>query len=222
MAQIYFLRYEDINDGQLEELLPLVSEERKEKVNRYADIEKRRQSLFAKLLLRAVLCRRFKVANKDLKFSVDVNGKPFVENLSGVYFSISHTSSGIAVAVSEDEIGVDIEKVRPINIDIAKRYFTLAEYEYILDGGEKQNERFFYVWTRKEARVKKSGVGFKESFGTFSVFDSDDDADFSTYFVDDFIISESGDMAVEFIGNDRSQEILSSFINENKQKNSEF
>ncbi len=219
MAQIYFLKYDDISDFQLQELLSLVSDEQQQKVNRYADVDKKRQSLFAKLLLRAVLCRKFKIANKDLKFSVDVNGKPFVENIDNVYFSISHTSSAIAVAVSEDEIGVDIEKVRPANPDIAKRYFTCEEYDYILDGGEKQNERFFYVWTRKEARVKKSGVGFKEGFSTFSVFDSDDDADFSTYFVEDFIISESGDMAVELIGNIQSQAILRSFINDNKQKN---
>lgn len=216
MAQIYFLKYMEINDGRFEELLPLVSEERRQRVKRYADIDKKRQSLFAKLLLRAVLCRKFKIANEDLKFSADAHGKPFFENIDNVYFSVSHTSSGVAVAVSEDEIGVDIEKVRAVNIDIAKRYFTREEYEYILDGGEKQNERFFYVWTRKEARVKKIGVGFKEGFGTFSVFDSDEDADFSTYFVDDFIISESGDMAVELIGNDQSQAILNAFINENK------
>ena len=142
MAQIYFLKYREINDGQFEELLPLVSEERRQKVKRYADIDKKRQSLFAKLLLRAVLCRKFKIANEDLKFSADAHGKPFFENIDNVYFSVSHTSSGVAVAVSEDEIGVDIEKVRAVILILPKGILLVKNMNISLTA-EKNKTRDF-------------------------------------------------------------------------------
>ena len=49
-------------------------------------------------------------------------------------------------------VGIDIEKVEPIDLTIAKNYFAQAEYQYIMKDNNEQAQlnRFFEVWTLKE------------------------------------------------------------------------
>ena len=40
-------------------------------------------------------------------------GKPYLENIPGVYFNISHTSGLVVCGIDEREIGIDVEQLRP-------------------------------------------------------------------------------------------------------------
>jgi phosphopantetheinyl transferase len=61
------------------------------------------------------------------------HGKPFLPGNASVKFNLSHGGNYAVLAVSDKEIGVDIENLeRKANIDkIAKRVFTEAEQDYI-------------------------------------------------------------------------------------------
>ena len=106
------------------------------------------------------------------------HGKPFFAEpeLRGVSFSRSHTKGYEVVCFSDSGIGVDCEDIRRWDGDpgrpekIAKRYFTGDERDYIAFGGASSAERFFEVWTAKEAYMKYTGRGFSEGFRSFSVF----------------------------------------------------
>jgi phosphopantetheinyl transferase (holo-ACP synthase) len=105
------------------------------------------------------------------------HGKPYFSEpeLSGVCFSRSHTLGCEIVCFSDMVVGVDCESILgrggrvPDFLKIAHRYFTLDEQEYIA-AGSAALERFFEVWTAKEAYVKFTGRGFAEGFLSFSVF----------------------------------------------------
>lgn len=81
-------------------------------------------------------------------------GKPYFNDLP-LRFSVSHSHGRVILAVSEREIGADIQFMAQRLTDIAKRYFTKAECDYV--GGDLT--RFYEIWTKKEAYGKWKGCG---------------------------------------------------------------
>lgn len=125
-----------------------------------------------------------------LKISADKNGKPYFKNHPQFHFNISHSKDIIAVAVSSAPVGVDAEKLRDANLKIAERRFTETEKAFV-----KTNEDFFYVWTRKEAYLKKTGKGLRQSLSSFCVLE---DTNIKTFIMSDCIVSVCGDNAKDF------------------------
>lgn len=96
---------------------------------------------------------------RSIKISKTLQGAPYiVDNDKNI--SISHKNNCLVVALSDKAVGVDIEKIyqKESHIKIAKRYFTSKEIDYIT-----APERFFILWTRKEALGKLLGVGLNST-----------------------------------------------------------
>ncbi len=91
----------------------------------------------------------------DVKISKTRSGAPFIENHPS-YISLSHKDKCLVVAVSDKRVGVDVERIyeKESHKKIAERYFTDMEIEYAVSA-----ERFFRLWTRKEAFAKLLGEG---------------------------------------------------------------
>ena len=81
------------------------------------------------------------------------NGKPYT---SICPISISHSGENVLVGISENDIGVDIEVIKPFDKRLISRYFTKSEQEFI-----KTDDDFFKIWTVKEAFLKLTGEGLK-------------------------------------------------------------
>jgi phosphopantetheine--protein transferase-like protein len=127
-------------------------------------------SLLAKQKLLSIL--KEKGLSFDTTIAVKEKGKPYFINFPHLHFSISHSSTHIALALDDKEIGIDIENLRTCNLNLAKRYFHQEEYEYLLSIEEdKRNEAFTKIWTQKEAFVKCTGEGIANNFKTFSVIE---------------------------------------------------
>ena len=112
--------------------------------------------LLNKLLLKA--------GKTQTKIETDESGKPFI-NESGLYISISHSEEAVACALSEKPIGIDIEKIKPVSQKLIEYVCTQNEREYVLLGKDNtydQDNRFFAVWTAKEAFFKKNNGKIKE------------------------------------------------------------
>ena len=111
-----------------------------------------------------------------LRFQNEPNGKP---NLSdpigdGWQFSISHSGPFAAVILSDQPVGVDIERVRP-RMDlpgVARDKFPL-EHQAALDrcDGDAWNALFFHYWTLSEALIKTTGLGLRQSLDSFAFSD---------------------------------------------------
>lgn len=103
-------------------------------------------------------------------------GKPRFDGCEGLSFSISHSGGLTCCAVSYDEVGFDIQQTLPgfRFADIARRLFSAAEHEAVISvGGEEQIQRFYRIWTAKEAYVKLDGEGVARGFRAFSVVSGD-------------------------------------------------
>lgn len=93
------------------------------------------------------------------------DGKPYFEKLP-VYFNISHSYPYVVCAFCSCPVGIDIEKVRSINLSAAKRVFTQKELK-LLDCGTD----FLTLWTAKESAVKAAGGSLLRDGKSFDVSD---------------------------------------------------
>ena len=106
----------------------------------------------------------------DCVFRRDKNGKPYIEGHPEIQFNISRSSNSSVVVLSNRPIGIDIEKIREFDFKIAERFFFDQERRYITDSLQ-QKERFYEIWTKKEAYLKYTGEGLNGPLNSFNVFD---------------------------------------------------
>lgn len=143
-----------INDGILKKHFFIMDKKKQaETVALPSDIKKK-QKIAADMLCRQMIADKCGISLDSIVFDKNKNGKPFAVN-SGVFFSVSHCVDTVVCAISENEIGIDTEKIRSIRLRIAEKFATEAELEYI---GDDVN-RFFEIWTLKEAFFKCKGTG---------------------------------------------------------------
>lgn len=89
-------------------------------------------------------------------FLYNEHGAPYLQD--GPCFSISHCKQGIAVAVSDLPIGIDIEGLRRVDEALVRKTMNLEEQSQIAMSQNPEVE-FIRLWTRKEAYVKMLGTG---------------------------------------------------------------
>ena len=143
----------ELSDEQLGVWFNEMSDERKAETERIAVKEKRAAKIAADHLRRECIGNFCKADPKSIVFFKGEHGKPYAENLP-VFFSISHSGDFAVCAVSEREIGIDIEKIRPIKLKTAERFAAPSELDYITE-----ERRLFEIWTLKEAYFKCIGTG---------------------------------------------------------------
>ena len=78
-------------------------------------------------------------------------------------FSLSHCKDAVACAVSDHNIGIDVESIAPYNPDVARRVCTATELEMLEQSANKDTD-FIKLWTMKEAISKYEGVGLSCPF----------------------------------------------------------
>lgn len=127
------------------------------------------------------------------EFERTENGKPYAGGTA--FFNISHSGSFAAIAVSDCEVGVDIERIRNVNLGIAEK-FSGGEREYI-QSAENPQKAFFEIWTAKEAYLKKCGTGLTVPLDSFSVIGM---TDIYRFFYEDCLISVCSKEAPQFCG----------------------
>jgi len=87
----------------------------------------------------------------DCDLFYDENGKPHLKD--GKHISITHSFSFSAVAVSEQEVGIDIEKQRGKIGNIARKFIDY-EFEYLKDSDKDYINKLTVIWCIKESLYK--------------------------------------------------------------------
>lgn len=103
----------------------------------------------------------------DVSFNRNPKGKPYIEN-GNIYFNITHSKDFTAVAIGKAQVGIDAEYLGTADLRVIKR-FTKPEQDYIRK--DDSNNRFFEIWTKKEAYLKYKGVGLSGGLNSFNVLE---------------------------------------------------
>lgn len=93
----------------------------------------------------------------DYEIAYNSQGKPYFLTHREIFFNISHSSNYVVCVVGNRPVGIDIEGGRKGRQNLAKRFFDASEAEWI--EGQDSDERFFRIWTLKEAYGKATGQG---------------------------------------------------------------
>ncbi len=121
----------------------------------------------ARGLLREALAERLALAPADVPIVPGPNGKPQLDQAAGlddVRFNLSHSGAWVLIALADGrEVGVDIERhSQRRDLDgLARRVMSDAELADWAEAAtdDARVERFFALWTRKEAYAKGLGEG---------------------------------------------------------------
>ena len=119
-------------------------------------------SAAAHTLLRAAVASKLGVSEEEIKILKDDKGKPYVDGQSGVFVSLSHSKGIVMCAVSDKEIGVDVELCSKRRKSVESRVFTEGELS-LVDDSVDENKAFFTLWTLKESYLKAIGTGFADN-----------------------------------------------------------
>ncbi len=172
-----------------EKYLCLISPEKQNKILRYRSDTDKKLLLLSDLFIRYLICNILKLNNHDLSFSENRFGKPFLMNDLNFHYNITHTKAAIAVAVSKNPIGIDIEKITDAKLYIAEKFFHRNERDYILHNPQKKDQYFYEIWTKKEAYIKWQGKGLHSPLSSFDVMSANIMEKFTSMIIHDYIIS---------------------------------
>jgi 4'-phosphopantetheinyl transferase len=170
----------DLDSGLAARYAALLNADEKLRWQRFIHAHDRQRFLLTRALARTVLAQYLGEPDPaQVAFTAGAYGKPALAVSSTINFNLSHTKGLVALAVvGSGEIGVDVEAVsrRVHMLELAARYFSAAENRELRElPAELQRERFFRLWTLKEAYVKAVGLGLRIPLDSFS-FDFANDA----------------------------------------------
>lgn len=132
----------------------------------------RRRYKVAHACLRRLLADYSGVPPKEIALGEGTHGKPVWEHSKAVHFNLSHAHELAAYAVASCPLGIDIEYIRPVPdaLDIAARTFSPQESAALRALPDQDRlQAFFLYWTRKEAYLKATGLGFSGKPESFAV-----------------------------------------------------
>lgn len=121
--------------------------------------------------LREVLGRALERAPGEVQFGYGPHGKPHVSG-SPLRFNISHSGDLAVIALSQVEVGVDVELPRARRSDaIARRFYAPGEIERLFSEADPalRADAFFRLWTCKEAFLKVTGEGLSRSTRSYEI-----------------------------------------------------
>jgi 4'-phosphopantetheinyl transferase len=145
-----------------DELFQRLTVEEQARALRYKIAKAREQFAIGRGLLRGLLGACLDVAPAAVPLAYLPSRKPVLCGDSPpLHFNVTHTDGVAVIALSRRRVGVDVERVRPIeNRDgLVERYFSRAEAVAYRDLAEYHRQAgFFRGWTTKEAVIKAAGA----------------------------------------------------------------
>ncbi|MBE5953451.1 MAG: 4'-phosphopantetheinyl transferase superfamily protein [Lachnospiraceae bacterium] len=167
-------------EAKFDSLLPTLYTARKEAVERLNNQKAKLASMATGLLLQEITKQELGIKPEELIISKKEQGKPYIVGYEDFCFNISHAGDMVAIAYGDSPVGIDIELVRcrENDLKVAKRCFAEEEYRFITEEAyeldmenisRSKEERFFMVWTMKEAYLKYKGTGISVPMKSFVV-----------------------------------------------------
>ncbi len=185
MYKIYVAAVEPLmEDAFYQKALSAVSKERQEKTQKMIQRPDKARSVAAGLLLHYAvedfaagsdggehgrgLLKRDTGFHWDGSCFIKEHGKPMLPKELGLYFNLSHSGDYVLCAVSDQEIGADIQRYEKNEDRLAKRFFHPEELAY-LEEAQNRKQCFYDLWCLKESCIKCTGRGLSMGLERFSV-----------------------------------------------------
>ncbi len=144
-----FCKISDISESDIIQTFELLSDAQKAYLNSLNET-KRKQSFAVRTLLNRVLTANFDNISISNLYR-DSKGKPTLAQ-SNLSISLTHSCEYVGCAVSDNAVGIDIERIKPIKPAVIDKVCSSEEIQTLNSEAD-----FFTFWTLKEAYVKATG-----------------------------------------------------------------
>ena len=193
MNKLYIAEIEPLTEEALyEKALSLVGEKRREQAEKMRNPSDKARSVAAGLLLRYAVVQNADMRNADGQhtdtqdagmrddnmqhavmswdgsYHVGEHGKPELPKKYGLHFNLSHSGEYAVCAISDHNIGTDIQIHQGERESLAKRFFHPEELE-VLNKAADPVRCFYDLWCLKESYIKYTGRGLGAGLNRFSV-----------------------------------------------------
>lgn len=153
-------------------------------------------SVAGRMAVKQLVSKYLQIDANNVVLHKNVLGKPYIlyPEYTDLDISISHSGKYLAVAICKGgKVGIDIEKLRTIDISELVRFLTVDEMIYIYSAQNKDSllQNFFTTWTLKESYVKAIGIGFMHGMPHINIEETG--LNFSTIRNKEFVLSLCSD-----------------------------
>ncbi len=147
------------------DLIHYLNPEERSRSDRYYKEKDRIQFIICRSILKFVLAAYTKLDVKSIHFDSHFNKKPYLSTHPCLCFNISHSEDFAVIAISLNEVGIDIEYIAKdfTFSDLLPDVFNNTEV-LAIQNTANQKHTFYKLWTRKEALVKSLGTGIDDDF----------------------------------------------------------
>jgi 4'-phosphopantetheinyl transferase gsp len=164
MLAIYYFNIKKINNSLTEELYKRFYHDRSIS-HKKIEIDLIRSMLGRAILHYALKSTFGKCFEKNI--SLSNMGKPYL--IDGPHFNISHSGSFVLCAVSDFNVGIDIEKQTEYRDEFLSHFHEM-EIKNIIDNlSNSRRINFYELWVLKESYLKYLGTGLYKSLDSFYV-----------------------------------------------------
>ena len=169
MAQICYSRIpNEMSWSSLNSRLPFVSSKRQGRILKQKCLQRAWQLWISERLVQNQMEKKF---GQSCTFTQEQYGKPRIKD-QDVHFNCSHSGDWVVCVFADEEIGIDIEQMKPIQTDLYTACFPECNH---------LNEQIFFpLWTVKEAYVKATGCGLYKELSTILIQEAQLESDCMT------------------------------------------
>ncbi len=161
------------SEGTLERCRNWLAPDERDRAARFHFEQHRRAYTLGRGALRALIGGYTSQTPEQVRFRYGEKGKPELAADARLRFNVSNSGELAACAFTNNcEIGVDIERIRPMHDleAVARRFFAPGEIADLMAlSAENRATGFFNGWTRKEAYIKAVGDGLNVPLASFCV-----------------------------------------------------
>ena len=142
-------------------LLKFLSAEEKSKIHKFKFKKDQETATVSRFLFRTRMAELLGEKAEKLIIRYNKYGRPKIANKKNKNFdyNISHSGDWIILAYGQGMIGVDIEKIKPIDTDVVNTCFCSVEIDHIKKNSKEELENFYRFWVLKESFIKAIGKG---------------------------------------------------------------
>lgn len=171
MVEVYAANvYLQKSNEELDRMMDTVPEWRRIDARKFKKTDDAVRCLAAYLLAAKVIADKTECRQSDIKVERGEFGKLELVYPNGCFFNISHSGEWVVCAIDNDSVGIDVERIKPIDLGIAKRFFDPIEFDYIMQQpAELRFDAFYETWTFKESYIKATGLGLHKPLGSFCI-----------------------------------------------------
>lgn len=163
---VFLFAIHQLHPDTLEPFAPFLTPERWRRASAFRREADRLRCVAAGLLGNFCLWKR--CGERPMALRRNRYGKPTLEG-GPVQFSLSHAGDWVACGLADCPLGVDIEKVQPVEQGMYGLCLTPQEQQRLEQAPPPPERRFIQLWTLKESFGKLRGDGLNCGFQRFQV-----------------------------------------------------